>query len=65
MFSFDWLKNYVVGLWEPDKSRYPNLFKNILLDLGVDQNLISDQISEVKTLEITRHAKRQALVRQF
>ena len=65
MFSFGWLKNYVVGLWEPDKSRYPDLFKNILLDLGVDQNLISDQISEVKTLEITRYAKRQALVRQF
>jgi hypothetical protein len=58
MFSFDCLKNYVVGLWEPDKSRYPDLFKNILLDLGVDQNLISDQISEVKTLEITRYAKR-------
>jgi hypothetical protein len=65
MFSFDWLKNYVVGLWEVDKSRHPGLFKNILLDFGVDENLISDQISEVKTLEITKYAKRQALVRQF
>ncbi len=49
MFSAHWLKDYVIGFWEPDEKGHADPFKNILLDFGVDQNLISDQINEAKS----------------
>ena len=48
MFDAQWLNDYVVGFWEPDENGHADPFKNILLDFGLDQKVIADQIDEAK-----------------
>tara|TARA_A100001037_G_scaffold87485_1_gene79416 strand:+ start:516 stop:1592 length:1077 start_codon:yes stop_codon:yes gene_type:complete len=44
----DWLRNYVLGFWEPDENGHADPFKNILIDFGISQSTLDKEISEAK-----------------
>lgn len=48
IYKAEWLKNYVVGFWEPDENGHADPFKNVLISFGIDKYKIDREISEAR-----------------
>lgn len=49
LYGATWLKEYVLGFWEPDELGHADPFKNILIDFGVNQKDIEIEIGNAKS----------------